>query len=218
MQEAVLILCAVAGVMTAALIRRSKSGKKSEASILELSIEKLKSDSSYAIERDVLLPIYSDRLKHLKSNSDKESPDIQITEQNKQKKRTSSVKQKAGVPSSVEQDKKLVSPDAAPESEVGVDAPVAVTQERPAGANIKPEVDTSRAKNELKVDIISKTDPEAESNKKSIKNSPMGTVSTVEPSKSSEPIIDDDIDEEELEKIKKNVKEVLDKLVRAERE
>ncbi|MXZ93183.1 MAG: hypothetical protein F4Z11_01585, partial [Cenarchaeum sp. SB0666_bin_15] len=139
MQEAVLILCAVAGVMTAALIRRSKSGKKSEASILELSIEKLKSDSSYAIERDVLLPIYSDRLKHLKSNSDKESPDIQITEQNKQKKRTSSVKQKAGVPSSVEQDKKLVSPDAAPESEVGVDAPVAVTQERPAGTDVVPE-------------------------------------------------------------------------------
>ncbi|MYD58135.1 MAG: hypothetical protein F4245_00710 [Cenarchaeum sp. SB0678_bin_8] len=108
--------------------------------------------------------------------------------------------------------------DVVPESEVGVDAPVAVTQERPAGANIKPEVDTSKAKNELKVDIISKTDPEAESNKKSIKNSPMGAVSTVEPSKSSEPIIDDDIDEEELEKIKKNVKEVLDKLVRAERE
>ncbi len=79
MQEAILILCAVAGIMTATLLRRGKVD--TEASILELSIKKLETDTSYAAEKDVLLPIYNNKLKNLKSNSTKESHVIQTTEQ-----------------------------------------------------------------------------------------------------------------------------------------
>ena len=79
MQEAILILCAVAGIMTATLLRRGKVD--TEASILELSIKKLETDTSYAAEKDVLLPIYNNKLKNLKSNSTKESHVTHTTEQ-----------------------------------------------------------------------------------------------------------------------------------------
>ena len=79
MQEAILILCAVAGIMTATLLRRGKVD--TEASILESSIKKLESDAGYAAEKDVLLPIYNNKLKSLKSNSTKGSHVVQITEQ-----------------------------------------------------------------------------------------------------------------------------------------
>lgn len=65
--------------MTAALLRRGKAD--TEASILESSIKKLENDAGYAVEKDVLLPIYNSRLKNLKSNATKGSHVIQTTEQ-----------------------------------------------------------------------------------------------------------------------------------------
>ena len=77
--------------MTATLLRRGKVD--TEASILESSIKKLETDASYAAEKDVLLPIYNNKLKNLKSNSIKESHVIQTTEQTTDS--VSSVKQDA---------------------------------------------------------------------------------------------------------------------------
>ena len=78
MQEVVLVVCAVAGVATAMLLRR-RSGRgspgpytekdrlSSERDILLKSISKLEEDPSYAAERKALLPSYKSRLREIEA-------------------------------------------------------------------------------------------------------------------------------------------------------
>ncbi len=349
MQEAILILCAVAGIMTATLLRRGKVD--TEASILELSIKKLETDTSYAAEKDVLLPIYNNKLKNLKSNSTKESHVIQTTEQTTDS--VSSVKQDVksdridttSTSKSVIRDKsdnvtkiaptaktdvgskpdttetvgidttselqqkpksdihakpsvvtpgvlpaddsgkkskpdtgKVIGADttpaskpksAKPERKLKIQSKGVVTDTTPAskpksakperklkiqskgvvaqesedatGLNVEPqsklstkgtvaqdlptiinvesEADTPdvKLKDASKIDVTLQTNP-AELDTKSANKTPDEAKSIVEPSKNIESVIDDDIDEEELEKIKNSVKEALAKLERAESE
>jgi hypothetical protein len=67
MQEILIVLCGVAGVASAALIRRGmksrRSALRSERNILKRSVSLLERDSSYAAERQELLPGYRTRLK-----------------------------------------------------------------------------------------------------------------------------------------------------------
>ena len=113
MQEAILILCAVAGVMTAALLRRGRYSKidntKKEKVILEQSIEKLENDANYETERNVLLPIYKNRLKELSPDSTKKSQvsskDDNIAKSDKAKPQDQKVVSEAGVALSAGQDK-----------------------------------------------------------------------------------------------------------------
>lgn len=323
MQEAILILCAVAGIMTATLLRRGKVD--TEASILELSIKKLETDTSYAAEKDVLLPIYNNKLKNLKSNSTKESHVIQTTEQTTDS--VSSVKQDVksdridttstsksdvqdksdnvtkiaptaktdvgskpdttktvGIDTTSELQQKpksdihakpsVVTPRVLPADDsgkkskpdtgkaVGADTTPAskpklakperklkiqskgvvaqesedatglnvepqsklstkgtVAQDLPTIINVESEADTPdvKLKDASKIDVTLQTNP-AELDTKSANKTPDEAKSIVEPSKNIESAIDDDIDEEELEKIKNSVKEALAKLERAESE
>lgn len=113
MQEAILILCAVAGVMTAALLRRGRYSKidntKKEKVILEQSIEKLENDANYETERNVLLPIYKNRLKELSPDSTKKSQvtskDDNIAKSDKAKPQDQKVVSEAGAALSASQDK-----------------------------------------------------------------------------------------------------------------
>ena len=81
------------------------------------------------------------------------------------------------------------------------------------------EVDTPdvELKDASKIDVTLQTNP-AELDTKSSNKTPDETKSIVEPSKNIESVIDDDINEEELEKIKNSVKEAIAKLERAESE
>ena len=72
-------------------------------------------------------------------------------------------------------------------------------------------------KDASKMDVVLQTNP-AELATKSANKTPDEVKVTVEPPKNIESGIDDDIDEEELEKIKNSVKEALAKLERAESE
>ena len=78
MQEVVLVVCAVAGVATAMLLRRrggrgypgpytEKDRLSSERDILLKSISKLEEDPGYAAERKALLPSYKSRLREIEA-------------------------------------------------------------------------------------------------------------------------------------------------------
>ncbi len=78
MQEVVLVVCAVAGVATAMLLRRrngrgspgpytEKDRLSSERDILLKSISKLEEDPGYAAERKALLPSYRNRLREIEA-------------------------------------------------------------------------------------------------------------------------------------------------------
>ena len=107
--------------------------------------------------------------------------------------------------------------DIGPQSKLSTKGTVA--QELPTTINVKSEADTpdDELKDASKIDAVPQTNP-AELDTKSANKTPDETKSIVEPSKNIESGIDDDINEEELEKIKNSVKEALAKLERAESE
>ena len=107
--------------------------------------------------------------------------------------------------------------DVEPQSKLSTKGTVA--QELSTTINVKSKADTPdvELKDASKIDAVPQTNP-AELDTKSANKTPDETKSIVEPSKNIESGIDDDINEEELEKIKNSVKEALAKLERAESE